>query len=802
MDNVLQDIRHGIRVLASKPIYTFIAVLTLALGIGASSAIFSVVNAVLLRPLPYPDSERIVRLWENDAQRSRPKTPLSPANFVDWASRNQVFDEIGAYQSWSANLTGLREPDRLQGALVSASVFQLLGVTPQIGRPFLPEEDQPGHNLVVVVSDSLWRRLLDSDPTILSKSVTINGKSYSVIGVMPPGFDFPSKAEIWSPIAFDADDLSGRGTRYVSAIARLKNGVTVLQAQANMESIAAQLANQYPKTNEGYGATVIPLYEQIVGDIRPALLILLGAVTFVLLIACVNVSNLLLARAATRQREFAVRLAIGATRSRLIQQLLTESLVLALLGGALGILLAYKGLGILLALNPAKVPRINEITIDTGVLLITILISILTGLTFGILPALKATKPNVNEALKEGDRSSGSGFSGRRFLNMLVIAEVSLSFVLLVGAGLMVKSFFRLLSVDSGFNPHNVLTMQISLPSYKYSDTDKQAAFYEQLVERVRSLPGVTSAGTITYLPLSGSNMEWIFSIQDHAPMDGEEQLTAEYREISSDYFRAMGIPLVKGREFTANDKKGAPGVIIINGSMARRFFPGEDPIGKVIGFGKKPDWREIVGVVGDVRHFSLDKESKPEAYVPHLQDPWRSMALVVRTTSDPMQMARSVRSEVFAVDPEQPVYSVASMESLINDSVEPQRLSMLLLTMFAAIALILASVGIYGVMAYSVSQRTHEIGVRMALGANPLDVCKMVLGQGMRLIVIGVLLGISAAYILTGVMSSLLYNVSRADPMIFGGITAILAFVALVANYVPARRATKVDPMIAIRYE
>lgn len=805
MEILLQDLRYGFRRLLKSPGFTAIAVLALALGIGASSAIFSVVNAVLLSPLPFRDSDKLMMVWGTQPQLDM--APFSPADFLDLRDQNHVFEHIAAYKAQSLNLTGSDEPERIRGAVISASFFSLLNVKPLLGRGFFPEEEEAGNNQVVVVSHGLWQRRFGSNPSLVGQTLTLNAKSYMVIGITSLNDQFPSWADVWIPLAFDANETKLRDTHYLNVLARLKPEVTIEQAQADMDIIASRLEQEYPASNTGIGTRLISLQDQIVGSIRPSLLILLGAVGFVLLIACANVANMLLARSAARQREMSIRAALGASRSRVVRQLLTESVVLAFIGGAFGLLMAIWGIKLLITVSPGTIPRVGEIGIDGSVLAVTFLLSIITGVIFGLAPALQISKPNLNVTLKEGGRSSTQG-AGRRSLNsLLVVLEVALALVLLIGAGLMIKSFLRLQKVNPGFDPNNVLTMQVALPRFKYSDVNHRAAFYQQVLERMKNLPGVQSSGAITSLPLSGNNSSTSFVIEGREMPAAVEKPLSEYRTISPDYFRAMSIPLLKGREFNELDHEKASGVVIINETMARRFFPNEDPIGKRLGLSGPPDWREIVGVVGDVKDLGLDAEPKPESYMPYLQSSlsyleYSSMVLVIRTAADPTSMVPTLRGVIQAVDRDQPIYNVKTMEQYLSESISQQQFNTLLLIIFGVVAIVLATIGIYGLMAYSVAQRTHEIGIRMAMGAQHSDVLKLVVGQGMILGLIGVTIGLVAAFALTRVLSSLLYQVSATDPFTFIGLSLLLVTVAMVASYIPAYRATKIDPIIALRYE
>jgi predicted permease len=807
LDTLLQDVRFGARVLAKHKGFTAVAVLTLALGVGANTAIFSVVNAVLLRPLPYENSHELVQIWGTQPQLDT--APMSPANFLEWREQNRVFERIAAYNGQNFNLSGVDEPERIRAMRVSADLFELLRVRPTLGRAFLPEEDQYGDHRVVILSHALWQRRFGANPEIIGKALTLNDQSYVVVGVMPPDFSFPwTTTEMWTPIAFSPEERGTRDTNYISVIARLRPGVTLEQARSGMEALARRQQEQYPESNTGVGVKVISYKEQVVGDTRPILLLLLGAVGFVLLIACANVANLLLARAAGRRKEMALRLALGASRLRVIRQLLTESVLLALAGGGSGLLLALWGLNVLTALQPGNIPRLAELSIDRGALLFTLAVSLLTGIAFGLAPALQASKPDLNDALKEGGKGTNEASGRQRVRGLLVVSEIALSLVLLIGAGLMIKSFWRLIQVDPGFNPENTLTMVVSLPTSSYADTGRQVAFFQQAVERVGNLPGVEAAGVTTDIPLFGGSSTG-FDVGGRPPHAPGQRPMVEFRSVSPGYFRAMGIPLLRGRAFTEQDVGDAPGVVIINETLARRHFPGEDPVGKRLGFSGPTDWREIVGVARDTRNYGLDEEVKPEAYMPYTQSApgylagsISGMILVARTASDPQSTVAAIKGEVRALDGNQPVYNIKTMEQYLAESIAQRRFNMLLLAVFAGVAVLLAAVGLYGVMSYMVSQRTHEIGLRMALGAQARDILVMAVRQGLVLIIIGIGVGLAGALALTRVMSGLLYGVGTTDPATFAAIVLLLAFVSLIACYIPARRATRIDPLIALRYD
>ncbi|HVG19229.1 MAG TPA: ABC transporter permease [Blastocatellia bacterium] len=800
METLYQDIRYGVRTLLKNPGFSAIAVLALALGIGANTAIFSVVNAVLLRPLPFEEPDRLVMVWEKRMALGRVRNVASAPDFVDWRAQNAVFEDMAAYFNNGFNLSGDDEPERLQGVSVSPGFFSVLRAQPKIGRAFLPDEDNPASEPAAIISNGLWQRRFGGDPNIIGKTIRMNDQSRTVVGVMPADFVFPnSDVEVWVPLTFSASDLNSRGSHYLNVIARLKPGVAIKQAQDEMDRIAARLEEQY-QVNTGHGVNVFSLHEEVVGNVKQALVVLLGAVGFVLLIACANVANLLLARAAVRQKEMAIRTALGAGRARIIRQLLTESTLLALAGGTLGVLLALWGLDLLLAVSTGSIPRVKEIRLDGGVLAFTFLISLGTGLIFGLVPAWQASNPDLNESLKEGGRGASAGIHRNRVRSIFVVAEVAICLVLLIGAGLMIKSFVRLLDVNPGFNAENLLTMNVSLSGSKYRETAQRMAFFNQAIERIASAPGVQGAATVLSLPMSGSSSRY-FQIEGRPPQPPGQGYNANINAASGGYFKAMGIPLIQGREFNEGDVMGSLPVVIINQAMARQFWPDEDPVGQRMGVGNEP-LRTVVGVVGDVRQAGLETEPRAEFFYPFFQIDQGFGTFVVRTGGDPKAVISAVRGELQAVDKDQPLFRISTMNEALAQSVAPRRLNMLLLGIFAGVALVLAAVGLYGVMSYSVTQRTREIGIRMALGAARGDVVKLVVGQGMMLASTGVALGLVASYFLTRLMSSLLYGVSATDPLTFTVISLILVGVALGASYVPARRATKVDPMEALRYE
>jgi len=812
METLFKDFRYGIRSLLKHPGFTAIAVITLALGIGANTAMFSVINAVLLRPLPYHDPNRLVTIWEESPERDLYQLPVSYANYRDWIDQNHVFEQIATYTFTNLNLTGAGEPARLSTVRTSANLFSLVGATPRLGRTFLAEEDKEGGNRVVILGHGLWQSRFGSDPAIIGKPLTLNNQSYTVVGVMAPNFQFPvgfgylgkvlnDPTDLYVPIAASGNE-AGRGNYSFFALGRLKPGVTIDQARAEMTTIERRLEQQYPDSNTGIGISLIPTQEQTVKEIRPALLVLLGAVAFMLLIACANIANLLLVRAASRQKEIAIRTALGASRLRVLRLLLAESLMLSLAGGLLGLLLAFWGTDALMALTPDNIPRLNEVGVDARVFGFTLAVSLITGIFFGLIPAIHASKPDLNEALKEGSRGAMGSTAGKRTRSILVAVEVALSLVLLIGAGLMIKSFARLQQMNLGFNPDKVLAVTLSLSQSRYPEAREQAAFFQETLDRLSSLPGVQSAGATTALPLtlelSGSD----FRIEGHPEPEAGKEMIIHTRSVSPGYFGTLRISLLKGRDFSDRDKSDVPKTAIINNELARTYFANEDPLGKRITFDDGESWISIVGVIGDVKQLGLDSSAKPEVYFPYLQVSEPSMSLVVRTSSDPLSLAAAVKNQIQTIDKDLPIDEAKTMQQLLADSVSGRRFNMLLLSVFALVALVLAVVGIYGVMSYTVAQRTHEIGIRVAIGAQSSDVFRMVIGQGMRLAIIGVAFGLVGAFGLTRWMTSMLFGVEPTDLATFVIIAVLLTVVALVACYIPGRRATKVNPLVALRYE
>jgi putative ABC transport system permease protein len=826
MKGLIQDLRYGFRMLINKPGFTAVAIITLALGIGANTAIFSVVNAVLLRPLPFPDPERLAMVSTTNLARGFTNFGTSMPDFRAWRERNTTFEKMAAYSTTNFNISGTIEPERVTGARVSTEMFSLLGVGPIRGRSFTNDEGIFGKHHVAIISDGLWQRRFGPDAGLTDQTITLDGEKYAIIGVMPRGFEFPDPAvAVWVPIALaDGSEKNTRGDYWLSVVARLNPGVHPSQAQAELEGIFRQLEQEETLIG-GFGARVTLLHEATVASAKTALLVLLAAVGLVLLIACANVANLLLARGAVRQREIAIRIALGAGRGRLIRQLFTESLLIGLSGGVLGLLLAVWCVDVLIGLGP-NVPRLQEVGIDRPVLVFTFALAVLTSVIFGLVPALQSSKTDLNETLKESGRSATGGARRRVLGKSLVVVEVALSFVLLAGAGLMINSLLRLQQVNPGFRTDRILTMHFTLPAANYPEDrpDLTVGFFQQLIERVKALPGVESAGVSTALPLTNSGWGKLLTLEDRpAPTSLDDVPNVQYRQVSHDYFGTLAIPVTKGRSFNEQDTRNALPVAIINETAARMFFADSDPIGKRLYLGPPeqlvppgilpPGFRfphfTIVGVIGDVRHDGFNQPLAQEVYTLHEQElaskfanPSTWMYLAVRTAGEPSNLVGAIRHEVQQVDREQPIADIATMEELVATSLSQSRFSTLLLGVFAGVALILAAVGLYGVMAYNVAQRTHEIGIRVALGAQVGDVRRMIIRQGLMLTLTGILIGLGAALIVTRVMTSLLYDVTPTDPLTFAIIPVVLTAVALAASFIPARRAMKVDPMVALRCE
>ena len=800
---MMTDLRYALRQLIKSPGFAAVTILTLALGIGACTAIFSVVNAVLLRPLDYPDPARLVVIRETQLP-DFPEFSVSPPNYLDWEKQTKSFENLAAYSGSRINLTGDGEPQQLIGVKATAHYFDVYGIKPALGRMFLPEEDAPGKNHVVVLSNPFWHRVFGGVADVVGRPIQLNGEPYTVVGVAPLGFGIASKVDAWMPMAFDPKEIANdnRGAHYLNVAGRLRPGVTVAQAEAELKVLAAQLATQYPDSNKGWGIFVMPLQDYSVRDVRVVLYTLLGAVGCVLLIACANIANLLLARATARHREISIRAALGASRARLIRQLLTESVLLALCGGLAGMLLARWGLDALLALAPANLPRVTDIHLDSGVLVFSLALSVITGLVFGIAPAWLAARADVNEALKQGSRGSTEGGARGRLRSALVVIEVTLALMLLGGAGLLARSFMQLAHVDPGFTPESATVLRLSLPQKKYALPEQQNAFAGALLERVKNLPGVQAAGLTHSMPLV-SDYVLGFNIEGRPAIAPSDLPNTNYYAVTPEYFRAMGIRLIRGRVFTAQDDAKAPRVAIINETLARQHFPNEDPIGKRINITNGPDtWREIIGIVGDIKQYGVDKATSNQSYEPFAQVPFSSLNVVIRTSGPSTALLGAIRPTVYAVDKDQPIGTIRPLEEIVADSIARQRFAMTLLTVFSLVALVIAAVGIYGVMAYSVVQRTGEFGIRMALGAQQRDVLRLVLAQGGKLVGLGLIIGLAATLAASRAMGSMLFNTSAQDPLTLGGITLLLGAVALAACLLPASRATKVNPIEALRME
>jgi predicted permease len=824
---MLSEIKVALRGLAKSPGFTIIAIATLALAIGANSAVFSLINALLVRPLPYQQPAKLALIWEQFATQGLDRIPVSPPEFLDLEKDFQSGTGIAAFNYQTFNLGGGDVPERISGAVVSPSLFPLLGVEPIKGRTFAREEQGQGHDDVVVISERLWKRHFNSDPTLIGKTLLLNGRSYTVIGVMPARFEFPiplfgvqgnqfaERVDIWKPIAFTPLELKERGNRSYGLITRLRSDASVAKAQAELDKIIANWIQTYRDnySGGGFGARIYPLQDQVVGGMRTGLAILLGAVVFVLLIACANLATMLLARASARERELAIRVALGAGRWRLLRQMLTESVLLALAGAAGGIVLSVWGLELLKQIGARTIPRLAEVNVDLVVLIVTAVIAIGTGILFGLIPAFASAKPELTEALKEGGRSSTTGARRNQVRNSLVVAEIALALVLLVGAGLLLKSYSRVQNSDPGFDRRNVLTAELDLSDTKYprrgaADYNHGAAtinFWNEALRRVQQLPGVEAAGYTIVLPLSGSNTDSSFAIEGRLVGKNEPGPDEELRTISPDYFRVIKTPLLRGRFFTESDNADAPGVVIINEALAKKYWPNEDALGRRITFDDprkpNPKWLTIVGIVRSIRHRGLDLDPQPEYYIPLALNAERSMILTVRGLQDPRGLATAVRREIQSIDPDQPIANVRTLEAVTADSIAPRRMSVVLLGAFAGIALLLAGVGIYGVISYLVVQRTHEIGVRMALGAQRGDVLRLVVGHALKLVGIGTVIGLVLALLSTRTLSALLYSVGAFDATTFVLVTITLAAVALFASYIPALRATRADPMIALSH-
>ncbi|MGB7752636.1 MAG: ABC transporter permease [Candidatus Acidiferrales bacterium] len=819
MDTLWQDLRYGVRMLRRNPGFAAVAILTLAIGIGANIVIFSVVNGILLKPLPFPDSHRVVTIWETDANRNVTRGTASAAEFLDWRDMNHVFQELSCWRALYFTITGAGEPERVWGSQVSGNFFRMLRVTPILGRDFTSEDEQIGHEQVVILSYGLWQRHYGADAAVLGKTILLDGNPFTVVGVLPRTFSLYGtlpEFELWKPFAFDRTQLN-REDHELVIFGRLKDGVPVSQANAEMITIQEQLKKQYPAFDQKIGIRVIGFHDELVSTLRPGLLLLLAAVAFVLLIACANVANLKLARAAVREREIALRVSLGAGRRRIFRQLLTESALLSFIGAAIGVLFAYGGIHILrdavVSGQPSRIPHPEWIAIDATVLGFTVLVALVTGILFGFAPAIQISRSALFESLKEGSRGTTAGRHNQLARSVLVVSEVAFSLMLLVGAGLLVRSFALMLAEPLGFDPENLLTAQLLLPDAHYPDGPHISNFYQSVLERVNAIPGVNSAGAANFLPLTHWTHFCDFDIAGRASPASGEHFTSEYRVADWRYLSTMGVPVKEGREFTSSDGPDSQAVALVNETLARRYWPNTDPVGQqirlIFNSTRTPwdaiphqGWLTIVGVVGDIRDWAWSEPKSGQLYLLQTQNPSRLMSLMVRSRVDRAQLTGAVRRAVESVDPDQPITDVKTMEDYLAVAFSQRRLNMSLLAFFAIVAALLAAIGIYGVMGYAVTQRSHEIGIRMALGAEPGDVLRMIVGDGMKLALLGLIIGLTASLLLMKYLESQLYGVKARDPLTFISVAAGLALVALAACYFPARRATKVDPLVALRYE
>jgi putative ABC transport system permease protein len=810
LEALLQDLRYGARMLMKKPGFSMIAVITLGLGIGANTAIFSVINAVMIRAFPYRDADRLVVVWEK-TQRTEQNT-ISPANFFDWQEQNRVFEGLAAFNDTRNSLASDGEPEEITGQIATDNLFSVLGVNAMLGRTFTPDDGKPGQNNVVILSYGLWQRRFGGDPNVIGRKVTLNAIDQTVIGVMPPDFKWHVRqnsqtgqsAQLWTPWAISNEFRQFRG-RFIGAVARLKPGMTLDQARAEMDTIAGRLAERYKQFNHGYGVNLVPLRQQFAGEIRLALLVLMGAVGFVLLIACANVANLLLSRAAARQKEIAVRAAMGAGRGRIVRQLLTESLLLAVMGGVAGLLMAWWGTQMLVSLSPPELGDFQNVEISAPVLGFTFIVALLTGVIFGLFPAFEASNIKLSDTLKEAGRSLAGNARSQQLRSALVIAEIAIALVLLIGAGLLIRSFLQLQGVNTGFNARNVLTMRVALPGVRYNQDEKRITFFTQALERMRTLPGVEEVGAINFTPFLGLGTTTSLGIEGRPkPEPGQPTGGTALCIVDQNFFKALQIPLKRGRLFTEQEVREKRNVVIINETLAKKYFPNEDPLGRRIIISMRPPDvpTQIIGIVGDVKHTQLEQDAGPMSYWPIAQLPYPFMTFVLRTRGEATAVATAVRNVVQTLDPQQPVGDLRTLASLVGNSIARQRFNTLLLGVFALLALLLSAIGIYGVMSYSVAQSVHEIGIRAALGATASDILRLVLKRGMILTLLGVAAGLMVALGLTRLMKNLLFSVSATDPLTFAVIVLLLTLVALLACWIPARRAAKVDPMIALRYE
>jgi putative ABC transport system permease protein len=810
MKTLLRDLRFGLRMLVRNPGFTAVAIITMALGLGANTALFSVVNGVMLQALPFKEPDRLMFVLETNNKFPAPGVSASSLNYRDWKEQNHSFENLAARQAFAGNLTSSERPEKIQGEKVTWDYFQTLGVTTIAGRTFTQEEDKPGAPTVLLLSKGLWQRRFGGDPGIVGKAIPFNGQNATVVGIMPN--DYRPNIEFWAPLAIVYQNAD-RNLHNLQIVGRLAPGVSQTQAQTEMTAIAARLAQQYPDANTGWGVALVRFQDLVILNIRPALQILLAAVGFLLLIACANVANLLLARAAAREKEIALRLALGASRGRLIRQVLTESVLISVLGGGLGVLIALWGTQALVSLNPQGIPRANEIGVDGQVLGFTLLVSLVSGLLFGLIPAWQASNPNLNEKLKESGKSASGSARGNRLRSMLVVVQVALAFVLLVGSGLLIKSFSQLQQVNVGFNREHLLTMQISLPPAAYPQGPNILSFYQEALRQFSALPGVISVGAISQVPLAGGGPQFVFSVEGRPLPTPAEAPIASYRTLTPGYFQTMGIPILKGRAITEADEQNSLQVVVINQNLADKMWPGENPIGKRLTVGvplpnEQPDWATVVGVAGNVKHTSLNGETGMQMYQPVTQTPFltqglgRTMTFLLRTGPETTGLVEPARKVIAKLNPTLPISNVKTMDTIIYDSVAPFRFNTFLLGLFAATALTLTLVGVYGVMSYAVTQRTQEIGIRLALGAQPGQVRSLILKQGLALSIAGLAFGLAGCWGVTRLMSSLLFGVDATDPATLLAVGAGLLIITLAACYLPARKATKIDPLVALKYE
>ncbi|MBK9316621.1 MAG: ABC transporter permease [Acidobacteria bacterium] len=805
MNGVWKDFQFGLRLLVKQPGFTIVALIALGLGIGATSAIFSIVNSVILRPLPYNEPSRLITIWEDHRGLGGPAAEYtSPTGFEDWRDQTRSFSHVAAYSGWSPTFSGSETPEQLVGATVSHDIFSVLDVKPRYGRAFRPEDDRRGSENVAVISHELWQRRFQGDAQAVGRSVILNGESYTLIGVMPQGFKFPviEDAEIWRTIQPGLGEGCRRGCLVLRVLARLKPGISIEAARDELTALARRIEKEFPETNSKIGFSLIPLHDFLIGDVRTPMLVMFGAILLVLLIACANVANLMLARSAARNRELSIRAALGAGRGRIIRQLLIESLSLALIGGFIGLLISIWLVDLLVGLSPDGLPRAGEIRVDFWVFIFTAGIAILSGILSGLAPIIRISHFDLNSSLKDGGTGMPASGKSRRILNFLVAAEIAISLLLLIGAGLLLKSFIKLKSVDTGFNPQRVLTMNVLFPPARYPERADIKSVTDRVVEGIGTIPGVEAAGAVSSLPLGGANTDASFFVEGRPAPPPNREPVAWYSLVSPDYFKSMGMRIIRGRPIEATDLENSPTVVVINETMANRYFPNEDPIGRRIGNGGPDGWRTIVGIAADIRHFGIDQVARPSMFLPLSQVPSRRLFLTVRSSTDPASIVPPVRRILASIDPQLAPANLTTMEEIASESLSLQRFTLLLIGIFATLALILAAAGIYGVMSFAVTQRTREIGIRMALGAQSQSIIKMIISQGMLVALFGVLFGLVGAFGLTRLMSSLLFEVSEIDPVTFVAVALLMLIIAFPACLIPARRAVVVDPLITLRYE